>query len=128
MSPIIQEEDWQRLVVKPEVTIAEALPILEKNPVDILLLCQKDRQLMGTLSSKDIRQGVLSGVSFNEPCAEVADQNPITANPKISYSEAEAIMDNGRDPSANYLPLVDTEGRVVNLLSRYNQGGPSPAS
>ncbi len=112
MGPI--ETPLKQVIISPQTPISEALPILNRPETDILLLCKNDCKLVGTLSCGDIRRAMLEGVSFNEPCLRVADLNPITASSQVSHSEARHLM-NG---SVSHLPLVNGEGRVVNLLSR----------
>ena len=114
MSPI--ETLLKQVIISPQTPISEALPILNRTETDLLLLCKNDCKLVGTLSCGDIRRAMLEGVSFNEPCLKVADLNPITASSQVSHSEARYLM-NG---TVSYLPLVDAEGRVVNLLLHHD--------
>ena len=117
MSRVYAENGLEQFVVRPQTPISEALPILNRTDTDLLLLCENDRQLVGTLSCGDIRQAMLGGVSLNEPCLRVADLNPMTASSYVSHSEARHLM-NGKGTRFAHLPLVDGDGRVVNLLSR----------
>jgi dTDP-glucose pyrophosphorylase len=120
VSRVYAENRLEQLVVRPQMPISEALPILNRTDADILLLCENERRLVGTLSCGDIRQAMLEGMSLNEPCLRIADVNPMTASPQVSHAEASHLM-NGNEThlaSVSYLPLVDGEGRVVNLLSR----------
>ena len=104
------------LKVCPQMPILETLPLLNRSKTDLLLLCKNDGEFVGTLSDSTIRQAVLDGVSFNEPCLKAADLNPMTASPQISHSEAVHLM-NG---TINHLPLVDGKGNLVNVLSSNN--------
>lgn len=113
MRNVYTQNGLEQLVVGPQMRISEALPILNRPETDVLLLCDNDRQFVGTLSYRNIRQAMLGGLSFNEPCLRAADLNPTTASPQVSYSEARHLM-NG---TVSHLPLVDGEGRLVNLLS-----------
>ena len=103
----------EHLKVLPQMSILETLPLLSRSTTDLLLLCKNDGEFVGTLSDSTIRQAVLDGVSFNEPCLKAADLNPMTASSQISHSEAVHLM-NG---TTNHLPLVDSKGNLVNLLS-----------
>jgi dTDP-glucose pyrophosphorylase len=84
----------------------------------ILLLCEDDRKLVGVLTDGDIRRAILRGVSFDEPCISIASQKPVVAPPHVSASEALHLMDHSRDFVVNHLPVVDAEGRAVDLLLR----------
>ncbi|NER87930.1 nucleotidyltransferase family protein [Moorena sp. SIO3A2] len=108
----------EQFVVEPKTPISEAISILTRTEADVLLLCENDQQLVGTLSCDDIRQAILEGVSLKEPCLRIADLNPITASKSISRREAMHLMNGQEISSVKYLPLVDEKGRVVNLLSQ----------
>jgi len=84
----------------------------------ILLLCEDDRKLVGVLTDGDIRRAILRGVSFDEPCISIASRNPVVAPLRVSPSEALHLMDHSRDFVVNHLPVVDAEGRAVDLLLR----------
>lgn len=112
------ESSLLQIIISPQTPISEAIPILDRAETSLLLLCENDRQLVGTLSCGDIRRAMLRGVSFNEPCLKIADLNPMTASQQISYSEAMHLMNGKGNVSVNHLPLVDEEDRVVNLISR----------
>ncbi|HIE02604.1 MAG TPA: CBS domain-containing protein [Thiotrichaceae bacterium] len=120
MSQVYAEKDFEQLIVPHQTPISKALPILNRTKTDVLLLCKSNGQLVGTLSSGNIRQAILRGESLNEPCRKVAELNPITAPAQVSFSEAIHIMNRNVTFYVNHLPLLDGEGRVVNLLSRKN--------
>jgi len=112
------EARLKRVLISPQISISEAVPILDRAGMGILLLCEDDRRLVGVLTDGDIRRAILRGVSFEKPCISIAGRNPVVAPQPVSPSEALHFMDHSRDFVVNHLPVVDAEGRVVDLLLR----------
>jgi dTDP-glucose pyrophosphorylase/CBS domain-containing protein len=108
----------RRVIVSPQLSVSEAIPLLDRAGMGALLLCQGDRKLIGILTDGDIRRAIMRGVSFEQPCMEIASREPVVAPANVSPSQALHLMDHNRDFLVNHLPVVDKEGRVVDLLLR----------
>jgi dTDP-glucose pyrophosphorylase/CBS domain-containing protein len=106
------------VVISPKTPISKAIRVLDRAGTGVLLLCEKDGSLAGILTDGDIRRAILRKVSFDKPCLEIAGRDPLTASPGINQTEALRLMDKGRRYIVNQLPVVDGNGRVVDLLLR----------
>jgi len=118
MSQIDAKNRLQKVIISPQVSIMEAIPLLDTAGMGLLLLCEGDRRLVGVLTDGDIRRAILNEVSFEESSILIASRNPLVASRRVSPSEALHLMDHSRDFLVNHLPLVDADGRVVDLLLR----------
>jgi dTDP-glucose pyrophosphorylase/CBS domain-containing protein len=107
-----------RVVVLPQVSIAEAIGLLDKSGVGILLVCEAERQLLGTISDGDIRRAILRGTPMNSPCVQIANTHPAVAVGQVSSVEALHIMNHGKSFIVHHLPIVSSEGQVEGLLLR----------
>lgn len=112
--------ELSRLTVTPETSIQDCLDRINKASLGILLVCSGDYRLEGVITDGDIRRAFLSGKSFSSPCIEIAGVSPITAPPGINPSEALSLMDHGKEYTVHHLPIVDDNGKVVDLLLRRN--------
>ncbi|MHC4720166.1 MAG: nucleotidyltransferase family protein [Planctomycetota bacterium] len=108
----------KKVIISPSTPVSEAISILDRAGKGVLLLCEEDRKLVGILTDGDIRRAFLQGVPFDEPCRKIASLAPLVALPHISPVDALHLMDHGKEFLVNHLPLVDEQGRVVDLLSR----------
>ncbi len=106
--------------------LSEALPKLYLSHTGILLLCDGDGVLRGTLTDGDVRRAILKGVSFDLPCEAAANMSPITAPEGVDEGRALELMIHSRKVPLNQLPLVDDRGRVKGLLLKTDLVG-SPA-
>ena len=103
------------LTISPDVCITEAIEQLDRAGTGALALCEDDRTLVGLLTDGDLRRAILRGVPLTGPCKTIAVGAPLTAGASISVADALDLMVlHGVD----HLPLLDAEGRLVDVLLR----------
>jgi len=107
-----------KLIISTDISINDAIPILDRSGIGLLLLCEQNRKLIAVLTDGDIRRAILRREKFDNPCISIANKDPIIAPPGITPAEVIHIMDHSKDFLVNHLPLVDENGRVVDLLLR----------
>jgi len=117
MDPI-GEARLQRAVVPAELSIADAIPALERAGVGILLLCSPDRTLVGTVTDGDIRRAMLRGIPFQEPSRTIATLAPVVGRLPLTRAGALHQMDHTKGFLVNHLPIVDDEQKVIGLALR----------
>ncbi len=123
------EDRLKKVVISPELSIADAIPVLDRAGWGVLLLCDAQRKLLGVVTDGDVRRAVMRGISFDQPCLSIASTQPIVAYakasaempgaaPAISAADALQIMDHSHSFLVNQLPVVDEQGQVVDLIMR----------
>ena len=105
----------ESVVISPGAPLTEAIALLDKAGTGALVLCSTGRKLAGLLTDGDIRRAILRGVPLDQPCESVAIRSPLTKQHPISAEESLRLM-NQHD--VNHLPIVDTEGNVVEFRLR----------
>jgi dTDP-glucose pyrophosphorylase/predicted transcriptional regulator len=103
------------IIIMPCASITEAIARLDKAGTGALVLCSSEGALCGLLTDGDIRRAILHGVSLDEACERIATSKPVTAKGAISATEALHLMN---QYDINHLPVVDTEGKLQDLLLR----------
>ncbi len=105
--------DWDKLLLSSQTTILEALKTISEGTAQIVLVVDNHRKLLGTVTDGDIRRGILSGYSLNDPIEIVMNKNPI----KLLglETEKERLMEIMLENRIHQLPLVDKVNRVIGL-------------
>lgn len=103
------------VIIKPSVSIAEAIARLDKAGTGALVLCQTGAKLHGLLTDGDIRRAVLRGIPLQSSCEHIANLSPTTVQGPISATLALQLM-NQRD--IHHLPVVGPDGSIVELVLR----------
>jgi dTDP-glucose pyrophosphorylase len=105
-------KDWKKTLVGPSATIRETIKKLDKNNLQIILVTDQERKLLGTVTDGDIRRGILKGLSLDEPVNKVMFKKPTEATLQQSPKSIFSLM---RENTLRHIPLLDEERRVVGL-------------
>jgi len=100
-------------------SIREALALLDKNQLGIVLIVSDDKHLSGTVTDGDIRRAVLASIDLAQPISVLLGRKaaqyvkPITAREGLAPAVyIEILQKNG----ILHLPIVDEEDRIKGLL------------
>jgi dTDP-glucose pyrophosphorylase len=105
-------KDWKKTCISPDQSIKDAIRILDLVGLQIVLVIDAEKHLLGTITDGDIRRGILSDLSLDDSVEKVMSCTPTTAQEE---QPKEAILSLMRRHELRQIPFVDTEGRVVGL-------------
>jgi dTDP-glucose pyrophosphorylase len=103
---------WETILVTPESPIIEAIRIIDESTLQIALVVNADRKLLGTLTDGDIRRAILKGLDLKSPVNLVMNQTPIAADLNDSRESILAIM---KATKIRQIPILDDQGVVCGL-------------
>jgi len=109
---------FRQTIISSKASIGEAIAQLENAGTGALLLCDGENFLRGLLTDGDLRRAILKEISFDSPCEEIANPDPIVAPTNCQPDEALRLMDHAREFVLNHLPIVNEAGQVVDLILR----------
>jgi dTDP-glucose pyrophosphorylase len=105
-------KNWEIILVNPELSLREALEIIDKAGTRMVLVVDANRRLLGTLSDGDVRRGLLRGLTLTDQVAQSMHVNPIVAK---SDEDMPAIIASMRSRGVYQMPIVDPQGVVIGL-------------
>lgn len=102
------------LSIEPEQSVYEALQMLAKYDIGVLLVCKSDR-LVGIFSERDYaRKGILGGHTSRETTVSQLMTSPvISVNPKHTVDECMTLM---TQHDFRHLPVVQND-TIVGVIS-----------
>jgi dTDP-glucose pyrophosphorylase/predicted transcriptional regulator len=107
--------------VQPNITIRQAMKILDKTAEKCLLVVDENKKLLGTLTDGDLRRSILAGVKFSEDISNSYKNNPIVfVQNQYTSDEVKRIL---RDKKLDLIPIVDEEYKVVDYITWSNMNG-----
>lgn len=80
--------------------------------MEIILVVDDETRLVGTVTDGDIRRGILSGVSLEEPVSIIMNSKPVTVTQGTGSEQMLTLM---RTHSIRHLPVLDEAGCPVRL-------------
>jgi dTDP-glucose pyrophosphorylase len=104
--------EWERILVGPDYKIIDAIKLIDISSLQIALVVDENKKLLGTVTDGDIRRGILKGVSLEQPVADIMKENSITINFNTPIDEIIKIM---KEEVIHQLPIVDENGHVIGL-------------
>ena len=105
---------WEKILVPPDVSLQEALAVLDQQALKIVLVVDAERHLLGTLTDGDVRRALLANMPLTSRVADAMHRNPTTAEEGATSAELHAMM----EPRALLqVPIIDKDGRVTGLAT-----------
>jgi len=101
-----------KLLVTPDTSILQALEIIDQGSVQIALIADSSRRLIGTLTDGDVRRGILRGVSLQEPVSVIMNKEPTTATEDMDRDMLLTLM---QTRNLRQIPVLDDSGRIIRL-------------
>jgi dTDP-glucose pyrophosphorylase len=106
----------------PEASIRDAITSLNQSGCGIVLVADRERRLLGTITDGDIRRALLRQLDLGQPLSEVlrakqgqAYESPVTAPVGERPRQLQTLF---RKHVVEQIPLVDAEGVLRGLVLR----------
>ncbi|MCA1803666.1 MAG: CBS domain-containing protein [Rhodothermaceae bacterium] len=105
----------QHFIINEDATLKDALIQMTSSHRGILLVTDKDLNLVGVLTDGDVRRALLADVSLGIPITQIMNLNPV-----IASNREEAEIKLNKNPYFILIPVVDSKGRLLGVLSALN--------
>lgn len=105
-------KNWKQALIGPEITLREAMAVIDRAAVQLALVVDAEGRLLGTLTDGDLRRSLLQGGSLDDRVARAMNSRPTTMQLGNSRADAVSLM---RRRGFHQVPIVDTRGVVVGL-------------
>lgn len=102
---------YEPVTISPEATVGDALELMRENHIGGIPVVEAENRLIGIVTNRDLRFQANSSTKIREV---MTSQNIITTTKSTSLEEATSILQQHR---IEKLPVVDTEGRLIGLLT-----------
>ncbi|WP_339798985.1 nucleotidyltransferase family protein [uncultured Marinobacter sp.] len=108
---------WRKALVNSDVTLEQAIEILDKAALRIALVVDSNNKLLGTLTDGDVRRALLKHLPLETPVNQVMNTQPKTAEQSWTESRILSVME---QHELLQLPVVDADRRVVGLINLHD--------
>ena len=91
------------------------MKLLDKTAEKCLLVVDKNRKLLGTVTDGDLRRSILAGAQFSEDISECYHKRPVTlVEGHFNTEEAKQLL---RGKKLDLIPVIDDEGTLIEYLT-----------
>ena len=105
---------WEKCKVNEKNTILQVLQVIDSSSLQIALVVDEKNRLLGTITDGDVRRAILKGISIEENIIQIMNRNPIFVE---ENQERYSILKKMKEKELNQIPVVNSEGIVVDLIS-----------
>lgn len=104
--------DCRELTVSPDASLHQALAVIDRGAVEIVLVADEDHRLLGTVTDGDIRRALLRGLPFTVTVSHVMNAGFVSVGPEASQIQVLALM---QARGLKQVPVLDVDGRLLGL-------------
>ena len=109
--------NWESTLVTPDYTIKQTIEVIAKDSLQVALVVNSERKLLGIVTDGDFRRGILKGIDLDAPVTKIMSKSNTTASYKDERSKLLNIM---RKKCIRHLPLLDEQGIVTELITLFD--------
>ncbi|MBZ5876643.1 nucleotidyltransferase family protein [Chromohalobacter israelensis] len=110
-------KSWEAALVASGTPLRQAIEVLDRAALRIVLIVNSERYLLGTLTDGDIRRALIRHQSLDVEVDKVMNPQPQTATREWSKERMLTTMEQRQ---LLQLPILDAEGRVIGLESLHD--------
>jgi len=110
-------KSWRNALVKATITLEQAIEVLDKAALRIVLVVDESGRLLGTLTDGDVRRALLKHLTLDRPVSDVMNTKPRTAEQGWSEKRILAVME---QHELLQLPILEAGGGVVGLANLHD--------
>ena len=103
---------WTRILIGPSSTMRQAIEAIDASGLQMVLIVDGTRRLLGTVSDGDVRRAILKGTNLETPVTLIMNSHPTVAKPGDDRELTLATMQSKR---LHRVPVVDSKGCVIGL-------------
>ena len=104
--------NWEKILLSPDTHILDAIRIVDEAGLQIGLVVDDQRNLLGTVTDGDIRRGILRKLDLSESVSLIMNNAPQTVR---KGAIKEDIMELMKRFQLHHIPIIDDAGRVIEL-------------
>lgn len=101
----------QEIFVPPGATIRRTIESIDAAAIEIALVVDESRRLIGTVTDGDVRRALLAGATLEDPVDGIVHRDAVTAPAGTDTAKLLALM---TERGVDQVPLLD-DGRVVDV-------------
>ncbi len=108
----MKQKNWKKTLVKEDQNIEGVLKSLRSSGLQIVLVINKSKKLVGTITDGDLREFILKKFDLKKKSKFLMNKKPIFAKKNFNTSK---ILDLMKRKQVSQIPILDSNKHVVGL-------------
>ena len=104
--------DWLSTLIPQDASVFQAIEVIEKSSLQIAVVVDLERELLGLVTDGDVRRAILQNISFDSPVKSIMHRECITATISDSRETLAHLMNTH---GLRHIPIVDEKNCIIDL-------------
>ena len=100
---------FEKICIPPETNLLEAISVIDKGSLQLALIVDSNKILIGTLTDGDIRRGLLKGIDLDQKIEKIMNKKFFSIKNTDDFKSGFYKVSK---MGIKKLPVVDQEGRI----------------
>ena len=105
-------KDLKNISINPNAKISDVLKTINKNEIKFIIVVDKNKKLLGTVTDGDLRRTILKKIDLNSPVKLIMNKKPITVNTHLKKVDLIKFM---KQKSIQQLPILNEKKSVIDV-------------
>ncbi len=106
--------NWKKTLINKDSKIEDVIKNLNETALQIALVVNNKKKLIGTITDGDIRRGLIRGYGSKDKILKIMNKKPITSQIEKPFKDDRAQMQKNK---VNSIPKINKQGTVLGLSS-----------
>ena len=103
---------WEKALLSLDATVEDGIKSLEESGLQICLVVDKNKKLLGSVTDGDIRRSLLAQKSLQNKIDTIMTKKPLVIHQGLESDQIKLLMNANK---INQLPEIDKKGAVIGL-------------
>ena len=104
--------DWKDSLIREQATIRDAIETIDESSFQVAIVTDEKLKLLGIITDRDVRRGVLKGIPLSESIDHIINRNPRVASENDDKKKRLAIL---KKTKFRHLPIVNPDGVLTGV-------------
>lgn len=105
-------KQWKQIIVNEKTSILEAIQILDKSALQIVIVVDNNNKLVGTVTDGDVRRGLIREVSLHESIAKIMNKTPIYVDSSTPLFKIKQLMN---EKKLRHIPILNEQKELIDI-------------
>tara|TARA_B100000886_G_C20419830_1_gene490996 strand:- start:515 stop:1558 length:1044 start_codon:yes stop_codon:yes gene_type:complete len=106
---------WKKNILSSQSDIKKVIKVINESEFKIILITDKNKKLIGTVTDGDIRRCFLNhSASLNDPIKMIMKNSPVTA---LSSEDDSSLLMKMKKYKISYIPIINKNKNLIGLKS-----------
>ena len=107
-------KNWKEYLIDKKLKVKDAIKMLDK--FQCIFVVNKNMELFGTVTDRDIRKALLNQINKDAPITEIMNKKPSVLREPLDYIK---IRETLKDSYYEHYPIIDKNNKIVGAQNNH---------